>query len=215
MEGQHKEGARYLVLDAETDSDLETIARAALNCSQTPLLVGSGGLAAQVAAQLARHSALSSRKEISESAGKAVLFIGSTHPVTAAQVAQLTNEEKGVLLTLDATAEARLQRALYDGCLPIFLIRWAGNVEEGAIDSLAQILRETQAHLLISGGDTAAYLCRIWGAEAIALEGELQPGMPKSTLLGGLLDGRTVCTKSGGFGAENTLKHAVEILKTS
>jgi uncharacterized protein YgbK (DUF1537 family) len=59
--------------------------------------------------------------------------------------------------------------------------------------------------LLLSGGDTAALVCRAVSAQAIELRRELAPGIPAGVLQGGSFDGAPVITKSGGFGAPDDL----------
>jgi uncharacterized protein YgbK (DUF1537 family) len=59
--------------------------------------------------------------------------------------------------------------------------------------------------LLLSGGDTASMVCRALGVDSIRLVDEVSTGIPFGLLRGGLLDGRTVVTKSGAFGNEDTL----------
>jgi uncharacterized protein YgbK (DUF1537 family) len=61
------------------------------------------------------------------------------------------------------------------------------------------------AALLLSGGDTAALVCRALNARAIELQRELAPGIPCGVLQGGSFDGLPVVTKSGGFGAPDDL----------
>src|SRR5207244_2052723 len=66
--------------------------------------------------------------------------------------------------------------------------------------------------LVLTGGDTAAAVCRALGAECLELGGEVLPGMPTGTLLGGRRPGLRIVTKSGGFGPPDALVRAVEAL---
>jgi uncharacterized protein YgbK (DUF1537 family) len=59
--------------------------------------------------------------------------------------------------------------------------------------------------LVLSGGDTAAAVCRALGAQRIELVDEIIPGVPWGVLRGGAQDGIPVATKSGGFGAPDAL----------
>jgi uncharacterized protein YgbK (DUF1537 family) len=67
--------------------------------------------------------------------------------------------------------------------------------------------------LILIGGDTAIKLFRNLQAEAIRIEGEVQPGVPHGRWVGGRLDRQPVVTKAGGFGQAETLAKAVAFLK--
>jgi len=64
---------------------------------------------------------------------------------------------------------------------------------------------ERPATLFLSGGDTASAVCRALGVERIEVAGEFAPGIPVGILRGGMFDGVTVITKSGGFGDPDVL----------
>ncbi|HWC99449.1 MAG TPA: four-carbon acid sugar kinase family protein [Candidatus Sulfopaludibacter sp.] len=67
--------------------------------------------------------------------------------------------------------------------------------------------------LLLSGGDTAAAVCRAAGARRIDLYGEVLPGIPWGVLRCGRFDGVPVITKSGGFGAPDALIRIAEFFE--
>ncbi|SPE42145.1 conserved hypothetical protein [Candidatus Sulfopaludibacter sp. SbA3] len=64
--------------------------------------------------------------------------------------------------------------------------------------------------LVLSGGDTAAAVCRLIGARRIDLCDEILPGIPWGILRCGRFDGVPVVTKSGGFGAPDALIRVAE-----
>ena len=66
-------------------------------------------------------------------------------------------------------------------------------------------LPATPCPLVLSGGDTAALVCRTLDVRAIDLKGEIAPGIPCGILVGGPFDGMPVVTKSGGFGLPDAL----------
>jgi uncharacterized protein YgbK (DUF1537 family) len=66
------------------------------------------------------------------------------------------------------------------------------------------------AALILTGGDTAAFVQRSLGASRIELGGELARGIPWGFVEGGVADGCVVITKSGGFGDRDTLVQAFE-----
>jgi uncharacterized protein YgbK (DUF1537 family) len=66
--------------------------------------------------------------------------------------------------------------------------------------------------LILSGGETAHFVCQVLQVDAIELSGEIEPGVPWGRLRGGPADGLPVVTKAGGFGQEATLVDAVDWL---
>jgi uncharacterized protein YgbK (DUF1537 family) len=59
--------------------------------------------------------------------------------------------------------------------------------------------------LILTGGDTALFAGQALGAHSILLKGEFAAGIPWGTLEDGEAHGRTVITKSGGFGSSSAL----------
>jgi uncharacterized protein YgbK (DUF1537 family) len=66
--------------------------------------------------------------------------------------------------------------------------------------------------LFLCGGDTALMVCRKLDVHWIELAGEIQRGIPIGRIHGGVADGCTVVTKSGGFGADDVLGHVIDVL---
>jgi uncharacterized protein YgbK (DUF1537 family) len=121
--------------------------------------------------------------------GLALLLIGSDHAVTAAQVEYLAAHGG------NATSY-ELYRVFPD--LPSGLIARAESLRRGG--------------LFLCGGDTAAAVCRLLGAEAIHLLREVQPGIPLGRIRGGAAHGLAVITKSGGFGQPDAMAGIVGVL---
>jgi uncharacterized protein YgbK (DUF1537 family) len=89
-----------------------------------------------------------------------------------------------------------------------------GSEHEVTLRQVAELVRARPASLILrldaiqecgvlalSGGDTAAAVCRAVGARRIDLRDEILPGIPWGILRCGRFDGVPVVTKSGGFGA--------------
>lgn len=112
--------------------------------------------------------------------GSVLFCVGSEHEVTVAQIA-----------ALEGHANCRLAT-----------IPWGGLSDDAVRVLLA---RERFSALLLTGGDTAAQVCRAIGATGITLEGEIVTGLPWGRLEGSLYDGLPVATKSGAFGAPDAL----------
>jgi uncharacterized protein YgbK (DUF1537 family) len=169
------------VCDAETDADLAVVAAAA--DGWPGLLAGSAGLAAALAARL--PGAVRGRPRVR---GPLLVVAGSAHPVTARQVSALA--PRGIAMVAPSP----------DG----------GSERDAILVSLAaaaraEIERRAPRSVLLTGGETAYAVCRALGATAIALEGEIEPGIAVGHLLGGSFEGLTVMTKAGGFGDPDTL----------
>jgi uncharacterized protein YgbK (DUF1537 family) len=64
--------------------------------------------------------------------------------------------------------------------------------------------------LVLTGGETAAFVLRALGATALRLCGEVERGIPWSRVEGGLAAGTLLITKSGGFGTPQSLVACVE-----
>jgi uncharacterized protein YgbK (DUF1537 family) len=161
--------------DAVCDADLDAIAA---RTGEPPVLwAGSAGLAAALARTI---HAVETVVSPLPPAGPVVLCIGSDHPVTRRQIADLAASKREHVLV-------RVAR---------------GTPPEG--------LPGRPGALVLSGGDTAALVCRALGVEAIELYDELSPGIPRGVLRGGAWEGTAVVTKSGGFGAPDALVRIVD-----
>jgi len=85
---------------------------------------------------------------------------------------------------------------------------------EAIVARLAQLTHEILQHasasgLVLTGGDAAMAVGRALDAEALWLHGELQPGIPWGTWVGGSADGMPVVTKAGGFGDDRAFVRAI------
>jgi uncharacterized protein YgbK (DUF1537 family) len=115
--------------------------------------------------------------------GPLVFCIGSDHPATVAQVSALHGQ-------------------------PIFPILRGQTTP----DEIRYALR-TAGAIFVTGGDTASLVLSSIGAYGIALQHEVVTGVPWGWLLGGDLAGHPVVTKSGGFGAPDTLIRVAEFFR--
>jgi len=193
------------VEDAETDDDLATIAKAALSRTPVPLIVGSGGLAGAVAKVLAGR-----RDNVARTAGRSSpgpprsdlpiwFVIGSRHAATEAQVE--TMEASCLLGDTEQLVLLRVSSDHFD--------------EQAVRPAVEAVERGMVGALVVSGGDTARLLCGALRAEAIRLGGEVLPGIPWGRLEGGLANGTSIVTKSGGFGAPDALLKVADSLRKS
>ncbi len=191
VRGGHEDLARTLasdreqifVADAEADSDLDALARAALGCPHL-VLAGSAGLARAVAASLGFASPPMPLPE-----GRAWLILaGSLHPATRAQLRTL--ESAGIAgVRLDGQRDPDigwLIEQLKDD-RPVFIassddIATAPGARGETASRLAvaatRVLLESRPDLVaVTGGETAVALLRALGAARLELLGVPSSGL--------------------------------------
>jgi uncharacterized protein YgbK (DUF1537 family) len=180
-------GTRILLCDAETQADLDRLALVAYRSSHPILWTGSAGLARALAFALPSVPAKLA-PQAPHRDGRTLLFVGTSHPVTKRQLAHLDP----VPDPLDRTVHAVGFNA-------------ASAQEIRAVFSAAPV-----AALILTGGDTAAFVLRTLDASNLVLAGEIAPGIPWGWIEGGAADGCIIVTKSGGFGEPSALADAFE-----
>jgi uncharacterized protein YgbK (DUF1537 family) len=180
-------GTRILLCDAETQADLDRLASAAYRSRHPILWTGSAGLARALASVLPA-SPVKVATHAHHRDGRTLLFVGTPHPVTRRQLAHLHPYPD----PLDSTVHS-----VSFGPASAQEIRTAF--------SAAPV-----AALILTGGDTAAFVLRSLDATTLVLAGEIAPGMPWGWIEGGVADRCNVVTKSGGFGEPSALVEAFE-----
>lgn len=217
------EGLQVWVGDAETDQDLTCLVRAACAVGLR-VFCGAGGLAAALAEVLARREGWSptsvAPQSLQRGGGAVWVVVGSRHPQSRRQVDAM--RAAGMSPVTPDLGGARScdqdYRLSCDGVAGVTLLSatdlpYLRGQEERVADALAQHVRQafearTVRALVVTGGDTAIAVCRALGARALELGGEIEPGIPWGTLVGGMADGLPIVTKAGGFGDEGTLERA-------
>ncbi len=182
--------------NAEADADLDRIVAA--DCGGPILWVGSGGLAAA----LARRTGAASKA--AAFTPPQLALVGTNHPATVAQIAGTTAR----LLPIDpADGLSGLAAIIASGQPAVLTANLPGDASRSeAAKQIAQLCTRIAPmlgrarSLLVTGGETLRALCEASGAEALDLLGEVETGVPVSTVRGGCLDGITLVSKSGGFG---------------
>jgi uncharacterized protein YgbK (DUF1537 family) len=205
-------GVALDIPDTRDDADFDgALGRALAPGGEPTLLVGAAGLAGAVARWLAPGAAPAARARI---AAPVLLAIGSHDPITLAQVeflagrggVTLEHAPDGVCPPSETGAGSRLVRLVavqgrvFDARTagPRFAREIAARVREGWIRTL-----------FACGGETADAVLGALGEGVLRIEGELLPGVPVSTILGGAGELRFV-TKSGGFGGVDALWRVAE-----
>jgi uncharacterized protein YgbK (DUF1537 family) len=202
-------------LDVPDTADEEAMAFIAARClvsRGSDLAVGARGLAAALASAFSGE-----RDEPAPSfspEAPVIVAIGSRDPITAAQVEWLCAEMPG-LPVIEAPGGIA---APGTPCAPLQLMLCTEGAEPAAEHEVAACFGRTVAKrivacgartLVASGGDTALGILRALGISHIRLEGEVEPGMPWSSIAPAGLPPLTLVTKSGGFGAPDALLAAI------
>jgi uncharacterized protein YgbK (DUF1537 family) len=234
LDESFRAGSQILSCDAAADQDLELLARTALSRKRVPLLVGSAGLASQVANLLPAAGALEGRAKSQNARGGAVWVVsGSASAKNKEQLRYLRCQfgtrcvsiPPEAFLRHDDPAVQRLWEPLWplgqsfeDSGVVVLAIphKAAGRQEPAPVFSLslafgqlaADLIRlhlNKVAGLVLTGGETAELILRNLGSRGMWLIDEVQPGVPLGIVAGGELEGMPVITKAGALGKEDTL----------
>jgi uncharacterized protein YgbK (DUF1537 family) len=211
-------GPVIITCDTVSEADLQWITASGLTLEQPTLLVGSAGLAEQVALFLHHHQRFRSavlviagslshttREQVAYAAGQGIftLFLGAKdlRPSSAERVVleqqvyeRIVQGEDVILSTQDESGTRR-----QEGTALEYLYDFLGVVATAA--AKCPHLRG----LVLVGGETAQHILSVFGASGLWLEGEVLPAIPASRLVGGPYQGLCIVTKAGGFGTPEAL----------
>jgi uncharacterized protein YgbK (DUF1537 family) len=203
-------GARRLVVDGESDADLEAAARAVDALADAVVTASPGGW-------LRYHP-------LAEQAGAtfALIVLGSNTGLNHRQLAALRRRADVVMASDDVwTALAGGDRTVVvetiDRSDPDD-VRRDPAVADHAADVAAALLGEAHERglrcrgLVASGGHMASRLVDALGAQRLAVEREVEPLCPRGTVAGGAWSGLPVITKGGLVGSDETLCTLVDDL---
>lgn len=183
--------ANVLVVDAETQGDLD---RAVARQTEPRLLwVGSRALAEALAGAVLPVRCPQF----------AIVVVGTAHPATRAQVAFAAAR----LVPVAGTGPIRPGPGQ---CVIIDPVTHSANAAMTRAAVRRAVLRIDPAglegrSLFVTGGETLSVVLKAVGARSLDCLGEIGPGLPMSIVRGGRLDGCSIVSKSGGFGAPDLL----------
>lgn len=221
-----------LVIDAMEERDLATIAQAAVQAGLGRLLAGSAGLAAHLGpAWGLGHSRPA--PPLGPLPAPVLIVAGTRHAGLSGQLAHLrarapvavVGQVLGGMLPGGDALVAERARALAaalgagrDAVLTTQSEPLLAGGDQVVAALLARIVLATLEEvrpgaLVLTGGSVAMAVCQALGARAIAVEGELEPGIPQARILGGLAEGMVLVTKAGGFGDDGCLARIVARLR--
>jgi uncharacterized protein YgbK (DUF1537 family) len=197
-----------VVLDAESDADLDAIAKRYANEPAT-LWCGAAGLARALAQEPPRAARPLDQPHL--------VIVGSRHPVTLRQVEVFGAARPDCLAPMMAEPSSvdRVQTRLKTfGCCVVLPALPSGLTEMEAAERIARGVELLSGRLpplgglTVIGGETFAGLCRVTKATRLSVDGEFLYGVPASRMESGLWSGTLCASKSGAFGEPDwLLKH--------
>ena len=194
------------ICDAESEGDLDNLVSAASSLPLRILWSGSAGLAAAVADQMAADAKLNKPvRELPRSEGSTLVISGTDHPVTLAQIGALSGRAVAFSIDeLESIPEFEIGLAILD---------WKRACAETIRDFWKRLHLSDRAPvsaLVLTGGDTAAFVLEALGASVLEIGGEVEEGIPWSIVRGGAASGAVAITKSGGFGSKASLNRIAD-----
>ncbi len=225
------EGLDVLVCDAETDQDLQAIAKATVALGHNTVWAGSAGLAYHLPKAIALTSTISAVSDQPLASGQTLFVVGSSAAVSREQVKTLAASADVVTITIPPGdllsglekrhEHERLLSEAFAGKRDIAVM--LGTEDKLKIDAgrllssaLAQMIvphYNKVGALVITGGETARLVLQTWGVTGLRLVKELEPGLPFS-VTENWSRRLPVITKAGDFGNPQTLVHCRQFLRT-
>jgi D-threonate/D-erythronate kinase len=198
--------------DAETIEALRQIVTEGRRLPGKVLWCGTAGLAEAIAgAEPLRIEAIGS---------PLLALIGTDHPVTLRQLTEV-EPHRVVFDPEDAVGTAAIEAELERKGAAVVTVRMpdvpdrhlaASRIGESFTKLLAELPRP--GSLFVTGGETLSYVCAALGAEALEVQGEIEPGIPVSVLKGGKWQGVRVISKSGAFGNEGLIRRLISLARS-
>lgn len=217
-------GARLLVVDGKTESDLQTIVEAAQTMPGA-VLCGSAGLVAPLAQNLAQQSGMNATGTKADAAnarlpiGPIWAIVGSGSRTARRQI--LAAQEAGIHCynVVESKPEWSSEQSLIlhlpepgqDVVLEGNAARRYGRQLVHALDVGLQV--QTPAALIVVGGDTAQQILDRFNIEQMEVLAEIQPGMPLIRNAQQADMGPYVVLKAGNHGTSSALVELIAWLK--
>ena len=198
--------------DAETIQALRQIVTEGRRLPGQVLWCGTAGLAEAIAgAEPLRVETISL---------PLLALVGTDHPVTLRQLTEVESyrvvfdPEDAAGITAIEGHLGRKGAAVVTVGMPAVPDRHLAASRIG--ESLATLLAELPqpGSLFVTGGETLSHVCAALGAEALEVQGEIEPGIPVSVLKGGKWQGVRVISKSVAFGNEGLIQRLIYLARS-
>jgi len=192
------------VCDADSQPDLDAIARVILALDGPVAAVGAGGLARSLAGLLRLESAEQNRSDTVE---RVCVVVGSRSPAARAQVEELVS--RGVP-RIDLHPDGVIELGSGDCVVTLSPVAaWTEASVAAVLRALADEVRRTGAGLLLTGGSTARAVLEGLEVDRIYVQRELEDGVVLSVTAHGV----AVATKPGSFGDDECLARTVDAMR--
>jgi D-threonate/D-erythronate kinase len=203
--------AQIFLADAQTEDDLKAVVDQGRRAGRV-LWCGCAGLAEILADARPEPATLA--------APRMLVLCGTRHPVASLQLAKLGGKDESAIVALrpghDADRAAgsvneRLRGGTWAGLVADFPYMAPDDARVMLGRAAQDILRKLDRPdaLLVMGGDTLQMCCEALGAHRLSVRGLLAPGIAVSEFSDGEWASLTVISKSGAFGAADTLSDIV------
>lgn len=232
-------GIQIFVVDAITNNDLEVIADAIKVYAENSIISGSAGLAEYIST---RWNFTSDNKEefnnktllflvgtynpvTAEQIKELLLKTPSNLIKLNANKIINGNTKKEIERATEIALESMILKnatiiaidTLFKNEKESYILQMDIAGAEKIARSFGVIAKELTANglvgsLIVTGGETAAYIFESLGAQGMILENEILPGIPNGKLVGGDSEGFQVVTKAGGFGNKDSFVDIVKFL---
>ncbi|WP_103332033.1 four-carbon acid sugar kinase family protein [Pseudotabrizicola formosa] len=193
--------AASAVLNAHTEAQIDAGLAAA---SEAALLVGAAGLADSLARRLTAGAPQAAHQRL---ASPALFAIGSRDPITLAQLTgfDVFPAPDGAVPPPPAASGPLMILQMQPGRSGTTPLQAAARFATGVA---LWVKASPPATVLACGGSTAEAVLSELGIGLLEVRGEVLPGLPLSTALTGW-PGLQIITKSGGFGAPDTMSRLI------
>lgn len=235
-----RDGVRLLIIDAESEQDLDSVMAIALALPIKPLLVGAAGLS----------DALARRLHFPPRSGNAVLaVIGSMSEIAQKQIAAIDEPARVALIDVDVRQLLIAPASSYDEqiCLAATEALASGRhcvirtcrdeTQRFAVERLCQqfglsrqqlgetlcrflgrvtrriVAARAPAGLYLSGGDVAIAVAAALGAKGFQIKGQIASCVPWGRFIESAAGDIPVMTKAGGFGNSATLHDVLRFIE--
>lgn len=218
---------RIFVFDSKTDYELDEIVRLGIKSGRKILYIGTSALSQALAKQVYKQkkvlgvvASLSSvcQEQLLEAQKKDIIV----YPVsisdfykndiklleTAKEIAKLfkLNDKIIVCSSSSLSKTERTKTEAFGKRNRLSNIQIANYYQKLLSSLCLLIMKEVEiSALFLTGGDTAIAVLKALKITGARIISELEPGIPKMTITGGIVDNLPIVTKAGGFGNKDSI----------
>lgn len=209
-------GNGLFVVETSNREELRQAAQTLWKRRTGTLLVGSAGLAAEIAELMQGEAAapkIMPTVRFPVSARPLIFVVGSNHIQTGTQMSVLKRHRQIACIGLEEQWDLSA-RGILAAKRDIALLLDCDAFDFSHLSKLRNLVKDGLCSALVAtGGFTARLVCEALGARAIRILGNLLPGIALGSLIGSDVEGLPFVTKSGGFGDDDALTRIARLLR--